>query len=220
MITIKDQQEVLVKISKGISKEITAYTIGGTAMMFLGLKDSTLDIDIVFTSEEDRSAFKKAVKTLGFEDMDSAIVYGKRDNCPDMVKLPDSRIDLFLNEVISFIFSKNMQARAKEIHQFGNLILKVADVHDLIIMKCATNRIKDKDDILKIIKNSQINWDILADEAEHQLSLGKEQAVLSLGTLLEELNNNHNVEVPKQVLDKLWNLLEKQIRSKKKLRKG
>ena len=215
MITMGDQQKTLVRISKGLSKQITAYAIGGTAMMLLGLKDSTQDIDLVFTEEEDREAFKRAVNSLGYKDMNPEEVYGKGDASPEMVRLPDSRIDLFLNEVINFTFSKNMRARAKEMHQFDkNLFLKVADVHDLIVMKCATNRLKDEEDIVTIMKNSRIDWKILVQEAKHQLSLGKEQAVLSLGTLLERLKNKKEIDVPKAVLDQLWDLLRKQIDEK------
>ena len=216
MINIKDQQEIILRIAKEISKSITVYAIGGTAMMFLGLKDSTLDIDLVFVREEDRRVFRKAVNSLGYENMDPTIVYGKNDNSPDMVKLPDSKIDLFLNEVISFTFSENMRARAKETHRFDkNLFIKVADVHDLIIMKCATNRAKDEDDILAIIRNSNIDWNILVREIKYQLSLGKEQAIFSLGAFLEKLKNKHKIKVPKVVLDELWNLLKKQVKEKR-----
>lgn len=215
MITIENQQKLFINIAKGLSRQITAYAIGGTAMILKGLKDSTVDIDLVFTSEKDREEFKRAAKSLGSEDMDPIVVYGKRENSPDMLKLPDARIDLFLNEVISFTFSENMRARAGELHQFDkNLFLRVADIHDLIIMKCATNRSKDEDDIMSIIKNSFVDWNTLVQEAEHQLSLGKEQAILSLGTLLERLKNEKKADVPKVILDKLWNLLKKQIERK------
>jgi len=63
-----------------------------------------------------------------------------------MLKINDERFDLFVNEVIDFIFSDKMKERAKQMHQFGdNLILKIANPHDIILMKCATERIKDKD---------------------------------------------------------------------------
>jgi len=84
-----------------------------------------------------------------------------------MINLGDSRLDLFLVEVIDFIFSENMQNRAEQIHQFGkNLILKIADKHDIILMKCATNRIRDEEDIVNIVKINDIDWKILIDEAK------------------------------------------------------
>ncbi|MBI4919148.1 hypothetical protein HY837_04405, partial [archaeon] len=47
MISIEAQQKLLLAVSTNLKKKITVYAIGGTAMMFLGLKNSTLDIDLV-----------------------------------------------------------------------------------------------------------------------------------------------------------------------------
>ena len=215
VITIIEQQDLLLQISKKLPRQITAYAIGGTAMIFYGLKETTLDIDLVFTNQKDRETFKETVKSMGYNDMDPIIVYGRKPNTPDMIKLYNSRIDLFLNQVINFTFSEDMQKRAKETHQFGkNLILKTADIHDLIIMKCATNREKDEKDIISIMKNSKVNWEILVNEAQNQINLGNEQAILSLGTLLEKLKNL-DIQVPTKVLDQLWELLKNQIEKKK-----
>ena len=217
VINIEQQNKIFRDISNKISMPIIVYAIGGTAMMFKGLKPSTLDIDIVFTKEEDRQEFKKAVKSLGYEDFDATIVYGKRENAPDMVKIPDSRIDLFLNQVVNFSFTESIKERAKDVHQFGdNLIIKIADMHDIIVMKCATTRPKDEADIVKIVKNETINWNLLVKEADEQIQLGNELAVLSLGTLLEKLLNKYKIAVPPSVLDDLWKLLNKQVEKKGK----
>ncbi len=95
MISIKDQQNLFVEISKRIPYEINVYAIGGTAMMFLGLKEATLDIDLVFTVSDDRKAFKDAAKELGYKEMDSTVVYGVKNNSPEMISRGDSRLDLF-----------------------------------------------------------------------------------------------------------------------------
>src|SRR3989344_8231120 len=154
MITIDQQQNLLLNAARRLNKKITVYAIGGTAMMFLGFKDTTLDIDLVFENKKDRDIFKEAVKSLGYLDMDAIKVYGVKRNTPEMVRLGDERFDLFVLEVIDFIFSESMKQRAEQIHQFGdNLILKIANPHDIILMKCATDRIKDKDDTRKIINS-------------------------------------------------------------------
>ncbi len=217
MINIKQQEKIFLDIALNLKKPITTYAIGGTAMMLKGLKEESVDMDIVFTSEEDRQAFKSAVKVLGFEDFDEKIVYGKRANAPEMVNVPDCRIDLFLNQVINFAFTEGAKERAKDTHVFhNNLIIKVADMHDIIVMKCATNRSKDEEDIISIVKNEKINWDILVGEAEAQIKLGNERAVLALGTTLEKLVNNYKIAVPKEALDKLWKMLKRQVKNKSK----
>jgi len=216
MISIKNQQNLFIEIARKLPREITAYAIGGTAMMFLGFKESTQDIDLVFTKLEDRKVFKEAAKQLGYKEMDSKIVYGVRNNCPEMITLGDARLDLFSLDVIDFNFSENMQKRAQQTHQFGdNLFLKIADVHDIIMMKSATRRIKDEDDIVRIAQGSEINWEILIEESQEQVKLGKERAVLDLISLLEKLNKTHKMKIPKKLIDRLYKLFNKQVSKKK-----
>jgi len=218
MISIQDQQNLLIQIAKKINKEITAYVIGGTAMIFLGLKDKTVDVDVVFKTNEDRKEFKNTALSLGYKEMNSAIVYGVRNNCPQMITLGDARLDLFLLDVIDFRFSDEMQNRSKGIHQFGNkLFLRVADVHDIILMKCATRRLKDEADIVNLVNNSniKIDWNILVKEAQNQVKLGKEHAIMDLGGLLENLKKKYKMNIPQKIIDNLWDLFEQQAKSKK-----
>lgn len=216
MITIDQQQKLLLNVARRLTKKITVYAIGGTAMMFLGFKDATLDIDIVFENEKDRVVFKEAVKSLGYLEMDAIKVYGVKRNAPEMFKLGDERFDLFVIEVIDFIFSENMRKRAEQIHQFEDtLILRIANPHDIILMKCATDRIKDKDDARKIINSTKIDWDIVIDEAKKQIELGKERAAFDLGCFLEDLKTGVKLDIPSKVLDKLFKIVEKQAKDKK-----
>ena len=202
-------------MARRLTKKITVYAIGGTAMMFLGFKDATLDIDLVFENNKDRDVFKEAVKSLGYLGMDTIKIYGAKRNTPEMFKLNDERFDLFVIEVIDFIFSDNMRQRAEQIHQFEeNLILKIANPHDIILMKCATDRIKDKDDARRIINSMKINWDIIINEAKKQMELGKDRAAFDLGYFLEDLKLNLNLEIPQKVLDKLFEIVEKQAKDK------
>ena len=217
MITIDEQQKLFLNIARILNKKVTAYAVGGTAMMFLGIKDSTLDIDLVFENEKDKDTFKEAIKSLGYREIDTIKVYGARRNHPEMLKLNDERFDLFVVTVIDFVFSENMQRRAESIHQFGeNLILKIADPHDIILMKCATDRLKDKDDARKIIDLGKIKWELLVEEAKKQIELGKDMAAFELGCFLEDLKNKMNVQIPQEILDKLFVIVEKQAEEKQK----
>jgi len=217
MISIGDQNQLLIQIGNKLPEEITIYAIGGTAMMFLGLKDVTKDIDLVFTDKKERKMFKEAAISLGYKEMDSAIVYGVQNNRPEMITLGTSHFDLFSLEVIDFIFSKNMQERATQIHQFGkNLKLKIADKHDIIIMKCATRRMKDEDDIVNIVKNNPpINWDIIIKEIKFQVDLGKEIAFMEMGNVIEKLIYTHKLDVSKSILNTFFSLLKEQVDRKK-----
>ncbi len=218
MISIIDQKNLLVEIGNRLSQEITVYAIGGTAMMFLGFKEATLDIDLVFQDKEERLLFKETAKSLGYKEMDAIIVYGVRNNKPQMISLGDSRLDLFLSDVIDFTFSEQMKKRAQQIHQFGkNLIVKIADKHDIIVMKCATKRAKDEEDIINIVKSSVIDWNIIIEEIKLQVNLGRELAFAEMGFLVERLIHKHKLEIKQNIYTTLTELMEEQIKAKGKL---
>jgi hypothetical protein len=196
-----------VGISRNLPRKITVYAIGGTAMMFLGYKDSTVDIDLVFTEGKDRKDFMAAAKSMGYEPMDPCTVYGTKDNQPIMMRRADERFDLFLRDVISFTFSADMEKRAVKTHEFGaNLVLKIADHHDIVLMKCATDRVKDQEDMRNIIQNSKIDWDIIIKETENQVTLGRTKSVFFMvGTLLAL--KKAGTEIPESVFHAIWKLM-------------
>jgi hypothetical protein len=217
MINIERQQGLFIAIGKRLKRKINVYAVGGTAMVFHGLKDSTLDIDLVFENKEDRQEFIETIKSLGYYYLDAQVVYKRNENRPEMLTLGDERFDLFVKDVVYFTFSEAMQARAKQTHQFGdNFILKVADPLDIIIMKCATDRLKDLDDARSILKNTNVNWDEIIKEAKNQMKLGKTRAIFELGYFFEKLDNKFQIQIPKKAKDELWDLLEDEKKSKAK----
>jgi hypothetical protein len=216
MITIKEQEILFLDISRKLKRKITCYAIGGTAMMFIGLKLNTQDIDLVFENEEERKIFIKALEELEFKKLDSMILYGKKPNQPELMQRSDERIDLFTTEVISFVFSENSKKRADKIHQFGeNLIIKIANVHDIVLMKHATDRVKDIKDIEAILNKENINWNIILEETKNQIKLRKERAALDLGLFLEELKKV-GAKIPKQILNDLFKIVEMQAKNKRR----
>ncbi len=212
MISIEYQQSLLLNIARRLEKKIKVYAIGGTAMMFQGLKEATLDIDLVFDTEKDKNIFKKAAGELGYKPFDPVIIYGGKKDSPEMLKLDDERFDLFMDNVIHFIFSDSMKQRADAAtYQFGDtLILKIADPHDIILMKCATDRVKDRDDARKIIEAKKIDWNLIIGEAENQVSLGRLHALFDLTNFFEELKVDMHLPIPQEIIEKLYQLVEAQ----------
>lgn len=218
MINIMRQRELFIRIGKVLPQKMELYAIGGTAMMLQALKEETKDVDFVFTQEKERKLFYDVAKSLGYEEEDVHIVYGNRPHAPMMVNVEDARIDLFTRNVLGVQFSDEMMQRAEQIHEFINLIVRPANIHDIIIMKSNTDREKDEDDILVLLKNEKLNWQTLIDEASNQVALGNERAILGLGHRLEKISNKGILFIPKEVLDKLWSLLQKQVKQKKRNR--
>ncbi len=214
MIDIQQQEEMLIAIGNILSKKLQVYAIGGTAMMLKGIKNATLDIDLVFNKKTDREEFMNALKKLGAKESDVTIVYGLKNNTPLMLKFNNCRFDMFMNKIITSNFSDAMKERAKQTHEFGNLIVKVADSNDLLIMKSVTSREKDIDDIVTISNKSRINWEVILEEAKEQVRLGNETAILGLGKKLEKLINQKLISVPKPITDALWKLFKEQVKKK------
>ena len=225
MININNQEVLFNDIGRALSKKLFVYSIGGTAMMLRGLKDETLDIDLVFDKERDRKLFIEILEEKGFKKDDKRVIetYGLKKNTPAMLRLESSAFvfDLFLNKIISSVFSEGMKKRATQIHEFGdNLVIKVADPNDILIMKSVTGREKDNDDIIAIINDNKLKWEIILEEAKEQVKLGNEHMIMGLGEKLEKLNNEKAISVPKPITDKIWKLFTKQIRKKSKIKRN
>lgn len=224
MININNQEALFNEIGRALPKKIIVYSIGGTAMMLQGLKGETLDIDLVFDKEGDRKTFIETLESMKFRKDERRVIerYGLKKNTPEMLRLESDEFtfDLFLNKIVSSIFSEGMKSRAKQTHEFGsNLIIRAADPHDILIMKSLTGRAKDEEDILSIINNNKINWDLIVEEAREQVRLGNEIAIMNLGEKLEKLANQKIIMVPKEISDKIWKLFTKQVKDKGRKKK-
>ena len=129
----------------------------------------------------------------------------------------DFIFDLFLNKIVNSVFSDGMKKRATQTHEFGgNLVIKVSDPSDILVMKSVTWRTKDNEDIISIINNNKLNWNTILEEAKEQVKLGNEKAILVLGEKLEKLVNLKAINVPQEVSGKLWNFFTKQVKNKSK----
>ena len=206
------------RIAEKLKTTVEAYAIGGTAMMFYAIKAETKDIDLVFLKEQDRQTFIEALKEMKYETYNSRLVYTKKENVPLMFSRGENeRFDLFGTKIITLEFTQHMVKRAKNVNEYNKkLIIKSADPHDIIIMNCATDRAKDEEDIITIIKNTKINWDIIIQEIEEQVKKGNQTAMMDLGYLLERLREDKKAEIPLEVLNKLYNKVQKQIEQKQR----
>lgn len=175
MINLKDQEELFRLIADYLSADIDCLCIGGTAMMFLGYKTTTKDIDLVFKIEKDRSLFIEAIEKLGYVKKSVNLVYPKNikkiKRKPLIFSRGEERFDLFVKDVFGFTlnFSSENFVQKQDFIGKKELIIKVLPKEYLILLKVVTAREKDYEDIESIVNvEKDLNWDFIIDEAISQ----------------------------------------------------
>ncbi|MFH1839982.1 MAG: nucleotidyltransferase [Nanoarchaeota archaeon] len=211
MVNLKEQESIFKLIGESLKEKTEAFVIGGSAMMYHGAKNVTKDIDLVFSNKKDKEKVEKVLKDLKFTPKSTKLVYIKKKNVPLLLQRDNIKIDLFCKRIICFELSQKMIERVAAVYEFNNLILKIISPEDIIVLKCATERPGDRLDAAELIKNFEINWDIIVDEAVAQGKIGRGIFSVFLYDFLMELKEDFKVEIPKQVLKNLMEISEKAI---------
>ena len=165
MIDVQQQEDMLIAIGRTLPKKMSVYAIGGTAMMFMGIKNATLDIVLIFHKKSDREEFMNVLRKLGTKESDVTLVYGLKAILR-LCRFNNCRFDMFMDKIITSTFSDGMKERIN--NAFGNLIIKIADPSDILIMKSVTSRDKDLEDIISIVNKSRINWNNIVEESKNR----------------------------------------------------
>lgn len=211
MINFDRQLDLLNIIGNELKREVEALVIGGSAMMFLGSKTETKDIDLVLLTESDFTLIKKTLEKIGFRKRELKIIRGnyEAEFIPIFLDRGDVRFDLFLKEVVCIKITKDILDRVNEIHKFGNLIVKVLSPEDLILMKSTTERVGDREDGKNLVEKYKINWDIILNESLKQTEIGDSIFPVFLYDFLVELKEDLKVDIPKEVILKIMKIAEK-----------
>ena len=220
MINITDQNELFNLIGAKLDEKAECLAIGGSAMMFYGAKTETKDVDLVFLDKKSFESVKKALYEIGFNERKNIrpifAHYDIARDKPVMMEGRDTRFDLFLNEVIGFKISSSIADRVKEVHEFGNLIIKTISPEDIISLKCATEREKDRNDAASLIEKFNIDWEVIIKESIHQTEIGGDVFPAFLFDFLYELKEDFKIKIPKEVIKKVMKIAEEMIVEKLK----
>jgi len=222
MINLHEQISLFKIIGSQLKDKIDCIAIGGSALMFFGAKITTKDVDLVFLKNEDIEKVKRILFESGFDERKNIKGIFREDEQYEQVSKPvimdgkDTRFDLFLNEVIGFKIHNKTVDRIKEVHEFGNLIVKTASPEDILMMKGCTEREKDRDDAAELIKRFNINWDVIISETGKQAKIGLATFPLLLYDFLAELRDNYKVDIPKEIMKGLIAIAEREIVELKK----
>lgn len=217
MIGFEEQIELLELVGKELEEETECYAIGGTALLFLGLKNSTKDVDLVFDEKEKRKRMKSALEKIGFKEREKKTgfkIYKRSEAIkiePVLLEGHGSRFDLFLNDIISFELSPAMKESVEEKHEFGDLKVYVISPEYIITLKCATDRKGDRLDAKDIIENVNVDWKKIIEEVQWQTEKGRKIFSVFLYDFLVELREDFEVDIPEEIINEIRDIGERKM---------
>jgi hypothetical protein len=158
-------ESLLMFIGKRLRHEVEGLLIGGNAMLYYGLKGQTKDLDIVLFHRKDIAGISRII--LSHPMYRTAKVMKipyeikpelRKKGEPTVIGNKDlPRFDLFYRHVFS-VDTKRMFNESKRSIRFELIKLKLVDSENLIFLKAVTGRPVDIDDIIRVVKNMQIDW--------------------------------------------------------------
>lgn len=208
----KEDQDILFKLIADKSKiDMSCMAVGGTAMMFQNYKGLTKDIDLIFFNEKERDEFIRIIKEIGYEQKSIVKIYSeKKAKDPDKPLLfsrGDERIDIFLRNIFGIIFDEKAKDNIVERRDFiGNkeFRLYVPPIEYIVLLKAITNREKDYEDIISILKiEKNIDWDLITDIAISQRK-NKEWVIIDIEETMKKLKKEFFI--PEKYFKKLYGI--------------
>jgi hypothetical protein len=165
-----------------LDKPVTAYHIGGNAMCWHRLKNTTKDADIVFLTKKEAETFRKALLASkfieneivnmdrGYADMNTFGIFDEVKETPiNQWFTPGLRVDVFLKMVCGvFEFSKGMKKRSIKGFESGQIVNMICAPEDVFLFKSITSREKDIADMLSLYED-QLDWKVVGSELKAQI---------------------------------------------------
>jgi len=160
-------------INKVIPKKVNFYIIGGTALLYQGMKPATKDIDIVVETKKEFIEIEKALKKLDFKLQTQGKEYTHM-NLSQIFQKKDFRLDIFEKKVCGkFSLSKTMMKRAEKIINFNNIKVYICSNEDIFLFKTMTEREGDLAYCISIATTTDPDWSIMLEELKYQINHNK-----------------------------------------------
>jgi hypothetical protein len=207
MIDTEGQKKLFAFIGGECKRKIEALAIGGSAMLFYNFsKEQTKDVDIVCLSEEDRKYIIGVLGNMGFQEN----ITPKEAGLPYRFVSKDYVIDVFAGSIFHIKISESILGRIREKVEFGNLTISVIAPEDIILTKCMTDRKGDREDVMGIIKEYNVKWDLVMQEVQWQTERGDKTFSVYLFDFLEDLWDM-GAKIPKDVIRKVRKISEDEM---------
>ncbi|WP_135662129.1 DUF6036 family nucleotidyltransferase [Halorhabdus rudnickae] len=188
----------LVELGATLRTEVTAYLIGGGAMAFRGLKDTTKDIDLVVTTDTGFDRLLAALNDRGYEEVSELDETYQRLGARLCVENDDGcRIDLFNRQVADkLIFSDGMESRSEAYLTGDELTVQLTALEDVFLFKSVAKRPDDIDDMNTLVQTN-LDFDAIEREIETQVELlGGKRFTTHIAESLDALYEQYEVQTP------------------------
>jgi hypothetical protein len=186
------------RVGRQLETELTVYLIGGGAMSFRGLKETTKDIDLIVTDGDDLRVLQAVLLDNGYDivkepgeeydDLGAQRILENDDGC---------RIDIFNQQVIDkLVLSEGMRRRSEAYLDAGGLSVALVSSEDIFLFKSVAGRTDDIEDMFALVQ-TELDFGVIEDELEQQIDLlGQELFVTHANEALLELEEQHNISTP------------------------
>lgn len=197
-------QSELENVGTALQTEVTVFLIGGGAMAFRGLKDTTKDIDLVATSETAFNRLLAGLDDQGYEKVSDLDETYQQLGARLCVENPDGcRIDVFNRQVANkLIFSDAMRQRSEEHLTSNEFTVRLTALEDIFLFKTVAKRPDDIDDMNTLVQTS-LDFNAIEEEIATQVELlGGKQFTTHVRESLDELYEQYEIQTPlEEVID-------------------
>jgi hypothetical protein len=190
-----DIEESLANIGSSLPHDVTAYLIGGCAMILYNAKVATKDIDLVLLSDEDAKVVINALAGSGFINARPEDDTYRRLGATIMMQdSRGTRFDIFVETVCRKLrLTDGMISRSARHAAYGRLRINLVSPEDIFLFKSVTERAGDLDD-MALLAERGLDWDVILDECVHQSRDVILEAFLAIR--LEELEEAKGIVSP------------------------
>lgn len=156
----KELFELLESLSKYVEEKIKMYALGGTALTILGIKPSTLDIDINIHSNKEYHYVCKLFEQIGF----------KKIGTIRWLTQEGLAFDLFTgSNFLGTQLRSDCLKKSTLVRSFGKIELYTLSLEDIIVSKLARGDTRDFIDIKKILNTQKIDLNYLVNRCKETM---------------------------------------------------
>ena len=210
-------ESLLEYIGNRLKHEINCMLIGGNAMLYYNLRGQTKDLDIVLFKKEDLGTLIKIINShplyRGVRKTRKLPYYVRpplrKKGTPIFIGTKDiPRFDLFYKYVFS-INAEQIFNNSERSLVFGALKIRLPKPEYLIFLKASVMRPQDREDIIKLVKSFDIDWNKFLNIMESYIK-ESEKAVYFAFENLHNMNKEEKV-IPDKVIEKSAKLFDLEL---------